>query len=301
MTKTKTFLISSIVLFSFLLLAISCNKDDNDKIDFLTFNHDGLVRQYIYYSPSNLPEEAPLVFVMHGYTRDADTIRDYSGMNNIADQYGFAVCYPRGTIDWLGDRFFNVGYDFHGDETVNDIDFLIKLAQHLQTTHNLSPEKTFATGLSNGADMCYLLACVASSTFKGIAPVAGIMLQTIFNNYNPINPIPVFEIHGTEDEYSFFNGDPNNTEVWGAYPSIPFTIDYWAQKNGCTSLQIDTLPNSNTTDGSFVISEKHLNGVNGNEVWLYKVVGGGHDWPGSFGNMDINASEEIWQFFSKFF
>ncbi|SVD61154.1 uncharacterized protein METZ01_LOCUS414008, partial [marine metagenome] len=36
------------------------------------------------------------------------------------------------------------------------------------------------------------------------------------------------------------------------------------------------------------------------EVWLYEVVNGGHDWPGSYGNMDINASEEIWSFFSQY-
>ena len=31
-----------------------------------------------------------------------------------------------------------------------------------------------------------------------------------------------------------------------------------------------------------------------------QVVGGGHDWPGSNGNMDIQSSIEIWNFFSQF-
>ena len=30
-----------------------------------------------------------------------------------------------------------------------------------------------------------------------------------------------------------------------------------------------------------------------------KVNGGDHDWPGTFGNMDINASVEIWRFLSR--
>ncbi|NNL16161.1 MAG: T9SS type A sorting domain-containing protein, partial [Flavobacteriaceae bacterium] len=30
------------------------------------------------------------------------------------------------------------------------------------------------------------------------------------------------------------------------------------------------------------------------------VIGGGHDWPGSFGNMTIDASIEIWQFVSRY-
>ena len=31
-----------------------------------------------------------------------------------------------------------------------------------------------------------------------------------------------------------------------------------------------------------------------------KVIGGGHDWPGSFGNMTIDANIEIWQFVSRY-
>jgi hypothetical protein len=30
------------------------------------------------------------------------------------------------------------------------------------------------------------------------------------------------------------------------------------------------------------------------------VIGGGHDWPGSFGNMTIDANIEIWQFVSRY-
>jgi hypothetical protein len=30
------------------------------------------------------------------------------------------------------------------------------------------------------------------------------------------------------------------------------------------------------------------------------VINGGHDWPGAYGNMDINSSEEIVNFFNGF-
>ena len=40
---------------------------------------------------------------------------------------------------------------------------------------------------------------------------------------------------------------------------------------------------------------------------LFKIIGGGHTWPGSnfpnsngITNYDINASEEIWKFFSRY-
>jgi polyhydroxybutyrate depolymerase len=266
---------------------------------FITFEHDGIDRQYLYYEPSDLNENMPLVFVMHGFTGDANNMRDYSEMNQIADQYGFAVCYPRGTFDSDGNRFWNVGYAFHQTETVNDVSFLTELAEYLQLTHSLNPDYTFATGFSNGGEMCYMLACQAYDTFKAVAPVAGMVLQDILDECDGSPPIPLFEIHGSQDSVTPLSGDPNNNDGWGAYPSIPFTINYFSDKNECTTLVTETLPNIDPSDGSTVVSEKHLDGINNNEVWYYEVVGGGHDWPGAWGNMDINAGEEVWLFFQN--
>ena len=267
---------------------------------YLEFEHEGINRQYIYYEPLGLNEQKPLVFVMHGFTGDASGIRNYSGMNQIADQYGFAVCYPRGTIDSGGNRFWNVGYAFHEDETVNDVGFLTELATYLQTNYDLNPDFTFATGMSNGGEMCYMLACQANDTFRAVAPVAGMILQDILDECQDSTPIPIFEIHGSQDNVTPISGDPNNNDGWGAYPSIPFTINYFSEKNECSTLQTETLPDTDPSDGSYVISEKHLNGINNNEVWYYEIIGGGHDWPGAWGNMDINAGEEAWLFFQKY-
>ena len=266
---------------------------------YIEFEHDGIDRQYIYYEPVDLNEQMPLVIVMHGFGGDANDIRNYSEMNQFANQYGFAVCYPRGTTDSEGYRFWNVGYAFHQNETVDDVGFLSELAGYLQLTHGLNPDYTFATGMSNGGDMCYMLACQAYDTFKAVAPVAGMILQDILDECDNSPPIPLFEIHGSQDSVTPISGDPNNNDGWGAYPSIPFTIDYFSEKNECTLMVTETLPNTDTSDGSYVLSEKHLNGINNNEVWFYKVVGGGHDWPGAWGNMDINAGEEAWLFFQN--
>ncbi|MBT3872707.1 MAG: T9SS type A sorting domain-containing protein [Flavobacteriaceae bacterium] len=266
---------------------------------YIEFEHDGIDRQYIYYEPVDLNEQMPLVIVMHGFGGDANDIRNYSEMNQFANQYGFAVCYPRGTTDSEGYRFWNVGYAFHQNETIDDVGFLTELVGYLQLTHGLNPDYTFATGMSNGGDMCYMLACQAYDTFKAVAPVAGMILQDILDECDNSPPIPLFEIHGSQDSVTPISGDPNNNDGWGAYPSIPFTIDYFSEKNECTLMVTETLPNTDTSDGSYVLSEKHLNGINNNEVWFYKVVGGGHDWPGAWGNMDINAGEEAWLFFQN--
>ena len=69
------------------------NIDDGSCIIPLNFNFDGIERQYLLYLPENLPNNAPLVFVLHGYTGNAQGIMEYSGMNEVAELNGFAVCY----------------------------------------------------------------------------------------------------------------------------------------------------------------------------------------------------------------
>ena len=121
---------------------------------FISFEHDGINRQYIYYEPSSLNENMPLVFVMHGFTGDANSIRSYSQMNQIADQYGFAVCYPKGIEDKYRNSHWDA--DLEISET-DDVGFLSNLAKALQKTHGLNPNRTFVCGMSNGGYMSYYL------------------------------------------------------------------------------------------------------------------------------------------------
>jgi len=276
----------------------SANVDDGSCIETLTFDFDGLERAYLLYMPENLPNNAPLVFVLHGYTGSAQGIMAYSEMNEVAEENGFAVCYPQGTTDQYDNSFFNVGYEFQNNPTVDDVGFIVALAEYLQDTHQLSTTNTFSTGMSNGGDMSYMLACEASSTFRAIAPVAGMILYDIYNSCNPENPVPVFETHGTEDDVTYYEGDPDNADGWGAYLDIPSTIDYFVNQNNLTDLEFSDLPNLDPNDGSTIESYIYTSPDSNNEVWLYKVIGGGHDWPGAYGNMDVNISEEIWKFFN---
>jgi polyhydroxybutyrate depolymerase len=154
--------------------------------------------------------------------------------------------------------------------------------------------------MSNGGDICYVLACRAPDVFSAFAPVAGCMMESTFNTCNPQKPLPIFEIHGTNDDITFWNGDKNYSEVYGGYKGVRETFDFWVNLNKCTSVKRDILPDLNKQDKSFVVREMYADGMEGNEVWLYTLVGGKHDWPGSWGNKDFMASEEIWNFFKQF-
>ena len=111
------------------------------------FDSGGLTRSYLLHVPKQLAQGATLVIVMHGYTSSASNIMAYSGMNDVADEKGFVVVYPQGTIDQRGNAFFNVGYEFHAESEVDDIQFIRDLTAHLQSELALDPNKTFAKQL----------------------------------------------------------------------------------------------------------------------------------------------------------
>lgn len=266
-----------------------------EAVDYATLGN----REYIYYHATSAPPNCPLVLVCHGYSGTAQGIMDYSQFNALAEEFGFAVCYPQGTLDGSNTTFFNVGYDFQNNQTVDDVAFVEELIDSLQAMHSLSEQDVFCTGMSNGGDFSYMLACKASETFKAIAPVAGMIMQDIMDDCNPINEVSILEIHGTQDNVTYWQGDPNNNDGWGAYPSIPNTIDFFTNMFGLTALSSAVFPDIDPTDGSTVSSDKYTELGSCTEVWLYTVDGGGHDWPGSDGNMDISASREAWLFFEQ--
>lgn len=287
-------------------ISISCEKNDieNNFIPEITypyefsFNHDGLNRLYTLYKPDNLKDNAPLVFVMHGYTSNSTNIMNYSNMNDIADENGFMVCYPQGTVNiYTGQTHWNA--NLKEMSSVDDSNFLTALAKKLQGEYNLSQENTFACGMSNGGFMSYTLACEKNDTFKAIGSVTGTMSGYDWENCQS-NKVPILQISGTNDNVVPMDGSMSSAGGWGGAPKIQDIISYWSNINECSNVQNIDIPNINSQDNSYVKLEKRTDCFSNNEVWFYTVYGGAHTWPGAWGNMDINASKEIWEFFSRY-
>ena len=278
--------------------------------DIIEFDLNGDIREYLLHIPKNIKPNAPLVFVLHGLGSTNSYIKEHTRMDSVAEKNGFVVCYPQGSSSTKntiyteqGSYFWNVGYEIHKNETVDDIFFLKSLAIFLQKEYNLDPEKTFCSGMSNGGDMSYLLGCEAPDIFKAIAPITGCMMGWIYESCSKNDPVPVLQIHGTKDNTTYYEGDLGNKDKWGVYMGVESAIKFWVDRNQCTLSSIDTLPDIYKKDESYIIREKYSNGINNNEVWFYKVINGGHEWPTKhltqWGNKDINTSEEIWKFFSR--
>ena len=149
----KGFLLTALLLFA----AASCRAQSAapETPDYI-LRSGGMERTYKLHLPAGLPENAPLVVVLHGYGGNNNP--DRFAMNATADRHGFAVCYPQGAKDGRGKSCWNVGYPFQADMTVDDVRFLTELVRHLQKKHGLSRHNVFCTGMSNGGEMCYQLA-----------------------------------------------------------------------------------------------------------------------------------------------
>ena len=257
------------------------------------FKHKGVEYTYSVYIPQGLKPDAPLVMVLHGYgSKDVPVIK--YGFNPVADEHGFAVCYPHGPKDENNKIYWSIGYKYHiqTKQMRDDAGFIVRLVKHLQKNYNLSQHNVFSAGNSNGGAMGYILAYKKPEHFAAIASVSGHIMEYMYRRLKPKMPIPIMEIHGTHDHLARWNGDPFNNDLRGGDIAIPRVVGLWAAVNHCTYEVTEELPQLRNK----IIAHKYKGGTNGNEVWLYEIVNGKH----SYAEKDMNTAAEIWKFFSMY-
>ena len=283
-----------ILLFTGFVFSSSAQQTINASI-----THDGIERDYILYVPEiyDGSTAVPLVLNFHGFGSSASQQMFYGDFRDIADTEGFLLVHPEGTT-LIGNQFWNVG--FPGlSSTIDDVGFTEALIDELATLYTIDLDRVYATGMSNGGFMSFLLACQLSEKIAAVASVTGSMTQDTFDDCNAQLPTPVLQIHGTEDDVVSYN--ENNLSL-----PIPDVISYWVDHNNCeTTPTTTTLPDVDVSDGSTIEYSVYEDGDNGITTEHMKVIGGGHTWPGSVlnsagTNQDIDASLEIWLFFSRY-
>ncbi len=144
---------------------------------------DGRDRTVLLDLPADRKPRAPLLFVFHGFTDSAAVIRATTEFASVARQRGWVVAYPEGSRDAKGRTFFQVGYDFHRDEKVDDVRALRELAGRLARDLDLDARAIFATGFSNGGDLSYYLASQPEPFVAAVAPVGGTMMSSWGGGY----------------------------------------------------------------------------------------------------------------------
>lgn len=277
-----------------------------------TLEFAGLERSYLLHIPPSYRSDMPseLVFVFHGGKGDGRQAEEFSGFSTLADAQGFIAVYPDAVKgQWNDGRGVR---RFHSHKKkIDDVGFVLALIDTLQAEYNINPQGVFITGASNGAMFCNRLAAEAPERFSAMAAVIGSMAKPIAKNFNPSQPIPVLIINGTEDPLvPFKGGGVGFLGFRGKVIGVEACVQKWVTHNRCNNqADISELPNIDPDDDTRVIKAVYSSEDSDAEVVYYKIVNGGHTWPGGkkyaseriVGKhcKDIDATGIIWDFFKK--
>ena len=258
----------------------------------------GFFREFIQYIPQSLNvngKNAPIVFVLHGYTSYDDWIFDYSNFETQADEHGFILIYPQGTIyQPTGETHWNVG-GWTSQSTTDDIDYIDSIIDYLDGNYLVNLNRIYSTGMSNGGFMSYVLACQLSHRIAGIASVTGSMTNQTFDECDAKHPMPVMQIHGAKDNTVPFEGNDN-------MKPIDDVMEFWVNYNACNVTPSETIIEDNDGDGLGGTLSVYNGCMNDVSVELYYLDGLRHQWPSLKGTrvFDIDSASVIWEFFSKY-
>lgn len=260
--------------------------------------------------PQYRPDQpTPVVLALHGGGGNPDVIRYQTGLDVTADRNGFIVVYPAATSPAFSDRllFWNAGVPAKNrrQRNVDDVAFIGAVLDDLARHFNIDPKRVYATGISNGAHMSFMLAGKLSDRIAAIAPIAG---QRGVGQYAPVppRPIPLILFHGERDTWSPFGGGMSSPDRSGfeqyQFLPVPDVISGWVKHNGCAAEPRESRV-GNATRVDYGGCQQNA------DVVLWRLSDGGHTWPGGrvtkveqrggvgHVNTDINASQELWDFF----
>jgi polyhydroxybutyrate depolymerase len=233
------------------------------------------------------------VLNFHGYTMSATQQASYTDMIRKADEAGFVAVHAEG----IGQpQSWNAGACCGEamDTKIDDVAFVSRLIDELESRLCVDSKRIFATGMSNGGFLSHRLACDLANRIAAVAPVAGVMG---IPSCLPARPVSVMHFHGTLDPLVPYDGVDDGERK---FPSVLATRDGWAQRTAC----VDT-PRTTFESGEVkCTTQDRCSG--GAEITLCTVTGGGHTWPGAlpvpalgYTTEAIRATDAMWEFFVR--
>lgn len=288
-----------------------------------TIQHGGRTREYFIYVPSSYNENTPvqLLMIFHGGDGKAKSFARFTGFNKLSEKYGFISVYPQGINGHWNDGRESEKFKAQ-DKEIDDVAFVMALLEKLKSSYNIDKNQIFATGMSNGGVFCQRLAAEQSQHFAAVASVTAQIAEPLSKRFNPKEPISVLIMNGTQDPLApYSGGEVQEPDLFprlsrfrqkpsrGRVLSTDETIRLWLKHNQIITPPItEEIPDLDN-DEVTVERKEWKNQSKKVSVVLYKINGGGHTWPGgkqylpekNIGKvcMDIQASEIIWDFFSK--
>lgn len=264
----------------------------------------GMERCYYLFAPQgyNPAQPSPLVLSFHSFMTNPASHALITGWHRLADEEGFLVAYPQGTSF---PQRWNAGATWRASD-VNDVQLYRDMLKDISDAVAVDHSRIYVDGLSNGGGMAVRIGCDAADTVAAIGSVAGAVVD--MDDCDPARPLPVMAFHGTLDPLvPYEGGDMLGTLLrWAAgltdaptyFVGAEDWTAAWAEGNGCHPTP-QAIPQQVDIRGT-----RYLDCDQDAGVILYTVEGGGHTWPGGVPipgvgktTRDIDATEELWQFF----
>lgn len=246
----------------------------------------------------------PLVLCFHGGQSGTQSSRlgwqavaYMSKLSQKADAEGFIVVYPEGTVI-NNNRTWNAGGCCQPatGNNIDDVGFVSLLIDTLKNRYPIHSKKVFASGSSNGAMLCYRLACELSDKITAIATVSG---TQEYVPCNPMRKIPIISFHSKVDAAVPYQGGIGQGPSGTDFTSQDSTLRIWTAKNECATR--DTVVNGGSTGFTQIRIHNCRCSV---EVHHFATTDGGHSWPGGNPNNNpvstqIDATAQMWSFFKN--
>ncbi len=276
-------------------LIVSCSKDENSSNENCYENtnaqiiiHNEQTREYVLYIPESYDGNSavPVIINFHGFGGNATDFMNETNMRALADKEGFIIIYPQGSC-LNGSSHWNPSLP-GGDNksTADDYGFIDVLINEIAANYNINQKRIYACGYSNGGMFAYGLAQNKSNLIAAIGSVSGAMIET---TPNPTRPIPLINIHGTNDDVLPYEGSND-------YSSIESTLNYWINFN---ETERPPTIDRNASNGLTIEKYTYGNGKNNVSIEHYKVINGEHVWF-NINYEGANTGKLIWDFVSRY-
>lgn len=318
-----------ITLSTFLLLlfvSAGFGQSSHPTGELFRMNHGGVERSYRLHIPAavtEVEEKHPLVICLHGGGSNAATMSK-AGWSDLADEEPFLIVYPDGLNGhWNDGR--EVRKHAAQNAVTDDVDFIIRMLEHLISEYPVDSTRVYVVGISNGGFMTQRLAVEHTKRFAAVAVQIASLPDTYLVGplkFAPSAPLSVLFMNGTKDTFMPYEGGkltPNlvprliDSETFdfgqGSAIATVDAVNLWVEHNKLAPEKgtVKELPDTAPEDGCRVIHHRWNNVEKGIAVELYKIEGGGHTIPGGTQYLperiigplcrDINGIEATWEFF----